>query len=92
MKLNDKLIATYETGGGTIHIEGEFTITHITKCFMYLTMTKEGFYCQYDGWVKRKIPLLDFKYRKEPMPKWLSETEFVCYHNGSGTPTVYKKI
>lgn len=91
IKLNDKFVASYVTGGGTIHEEGKFTLTHITKKFMTLTMTRAGFYCQDDSWIKRKIPLMDFKYRKEPMPKWISEDEFVCYHQQSGTPTVYRK-
>lgn len=90
MKINDKLQATYLTGGGKTHDEGVFVITKITKTFMFLEMIEEGFFAQYPEWKIRKIPIRDFKARKEPMPKWVSEG-FVCYHNQSGTPTSYEK-
>ena len=88
-KINGKVVATYVDGGGGSYTEGKFIISHITKSFMTLTMTEAGFYCQDEDWKIRKIPLRDFKRRKEPMPDWINENEFVCYHNQSGTPTTY---
>lgn len=91
MKIGDKFIARYITGDGTEHIEGEFIVSKLTKSFAYLTMIKEGFYCQYNNWKLRRIPLREFKGRKEPMPDW-DDNSFTCYHFQSGTPTTYEGV
>ena len=89
IRVGDKVRAVYISGGGAEYEEGEFEIVKITKTFMYLKMVKEGYFAQYKNWKERKIPLKDFKRRREPMPSWISDREFVCYHNQSGTPTIY---
>ena len=89
IKIGDRVKAVYISGSGTEYEEGEFKISKITKTFMFLKMTKKGFFAQYPEWKERKIPLKDFKKRKEPMPSWISDKEFVCYHNQSGIPMIY---
>jgi hypothetical protein len=91
MKLNDKITATYITGEGKEVDEGKFIVKKITTTFAFLEMTAEGFFAQYPNWKIRKIPLKDFKGRREPMPEW-NDNEFTCYHNQSGTPTIYKVL
>lgn len=92
MNIGDTINATFITGGGTTHDEGVFVVDKITKVFMYLKMIEEGYFAQYPDWKIRKIPLKDYKSRKEPMPKWIEDSYFVCYHHQSGTPTIYEKI
>ena len=92
MKLGDKIKATYITGGGEEKEEGNFVIEKLTKTFMFLKMLEEGFFCQDEYWKIRKIPLRDFKNRKEPMPEWTDDKTFTCYHKQSGTPTIYEIV
>lgn len=92
MKIGDEIQATYQTGGGVIIEEGLFIIAKITKTFMFLKMIEEGHFAQYPNWKIRKIPIRDFKARKEPMPKWVDDDYFCCYHYRTGTPTSYQAI
>ena len=91
MNIGDRIYAYYVSGDSKENQEGVFVVKKKTKKFMYLEMVYEGCFAQYPDWKIRKIPIEDFKYRKEPMPKWWDENSFTCYHNQSGTPTIYEK-
>ena len=91
-RINEGLEARYVSGGGEEFIEGAFKVVRITKKFMIIEMIDCGFYAQSPDWKTRKIPLQDFKGRKEPMPEWIDDYTFVCYHKQSGTPTTYTRI
>ena len=84
-------MATYLSGNGQEYDEGNFIIEKITKSFIYLKMSEEGYFARSPDWKIRKIPIKDFRGRKEPMPQW-EGTEFICYHQQSGVPTIYKKL
>ena len=92
MDIKEIIYAYYVSGGGKEYDEGWFVVAGKTEKFLTLKMLREGYFSQYPDWKIRKIPLKDFKRRKEPMPIWWDKDSFTCYHHQSGTPTIYKKL